>query len=300
MVLPRDCPSPAEPAKALGQRTSLAVGGTPAQTFAPGSAVEAARLVRWLRHTGMRWRVLGGGFNLLADDGPLDGAVIATHRLKGWTVRPDRVTVGAGESFPSLVRRSIAWGLPGVPGCPGIPGQVGGVVAMNAGGRHGCVADALHAVDWVAPDGTRIHRVVRPGDLGYRRSRFQGGIVTAATFRRDPGLSTAAAQALFDEALAWKKATQPLGARSAGCIFKNPPGTRSAGALIDAAGLKGHRIGGARISPRHANFIENVEAATAADVHALIRDVQARVAAHAGVELELEVQVWNDRVDVPS
>jgi UDP-N-acetylmuramate dehydrogenase len=129
--------------------------------------------------------------------------------------------------------------------------------------------------------------------MGYRTSCFLGAaVVVAATFRRDPALDRDAERRRYLEAAAWKRATQPLSAASAGCVFKNPPGGRSAGALIDAAGLKGERVGGAMVSPVHANYIVNDGGATFADVETLVGRIRERVAAVAGVLLELEVQVW--------
>lgn len=280
---------------ALGTRTSLRVGGRPDFLFEPETEAEAASIVRACRAAGIRLRHLGGGYNLLVRDGPLRGAVLATRRLRWTEVGDDLVRVGAGNSFQRLVKDAIELGIRGLPGCPGIPGSVGGVVFMNAGGRFGSVADALAEVTYLDEHGELRQRVIEPGDLGYRTSRFQGCLVTGAAFRRDPSFTPSEARALYAEAMAWKRETQPLAARSAGCIFKNPDGPegpRSAGRLIDAAGLKGLQVGGARVSPVHANFIENVGDATAADVHALIVRIQRAVHAQFGVELELEVRTW--------
>lgn len=276
----------------LERHTSLAVGGAPEFLFEPTTEVEAAAIVRRLARDGVPWRVLGGGFNLLVRERVVRGAVLATRRLLGWDEQQDVVWVGAGVPFPSVVKRAPALGIPGISGCPGIPGCVGGIVAMNAGGRFGSVVDGLHAVRYVDPEGHRRLRVIRPGDMRYRDTRFLGCVVTAAGFRREPTLDAAEARALYNEALTWKKATQPLGARSAGCIFKNPADGRSAGQLIDAAGCKGWREGSARVSPIHANFIETLGDGDANDVLRLIERVRAHVRDHAGVTLELEVEVW--------
>ncbi|MDJ0973040.1 MAG: UDP-N-acetylmuramate dehydrogenase [Planctomycetota bacterium] len=282
-------------APALGTRTSLRVGGRPDFLFEPETEAEAEAVVRHCRDAGVRLRYLGGGYNLLVRDGPIRGAVLATRRLQFLEITDTQVRVGAGNSFPGLVKTAIELGIPGLPGCPGIPGTVGGVVFMNAGGRFGSVADALVEVTYLDPEGASSRRVIEAGDLGYRTSRFDGCLVTGATFRRDPAFTQEAAQALYDDAMKWKRETQPLSAKSAGCIFKNPDGPegpRSAGRLIDEAGLKGAQIGGARVSPVHANFIENTGDATAADVHALIVKIQRTVFAAFGVELELEVKTW--------
>jgi UDP-N-acetylmuramate dehydrogenase len=280
---------------ALAARTSLGVGGRPRHLLEPSTEAECAAIVSACRAAALPFWPLGAGCNLLVDDGDLPGVVIATRRLRHWHVLPDRVEVGAGRSFPALVRRAADLGLPGLSGCPGIPGSVGGVVVMNAGGRFGHVADALLEVWGVDPDGGVFRRAVRDGDLGYRQSVFEGSVVTGAVFRRDPALDPDAQRTLFEEALAWKRATQPLSAASAGCIFRNPTGAgagRSAGWWIEQAGLKGRRVGGAMVSPVHANFIVNAGGASARDVHGLIELVRAEVRAAHGVELELEVRTW--------
>jgi UDP-N-acetylmuramate dehydrogenase len=268
------------------------VGGRPRWLFEPESTAACAEVLRACRARDVPVLVLGGGCNLLVREGDLAVAVVATRRLRRFDVHPDRVEVGAGNGFPDLVRRSIDLGVPGLPGCPGIPGSVGGVVCMNAGGRFGSVADALIEVRGLELDGRPFRRAVGPEDLGYRSSPFAGSLVTEAVFRRDPDASPAEAAELNRRALASKRASQPLSARSAGCMFRNPPGGRSAGRLIEEAGLKGRCVGGAMVSPRHANFIVNTGGATADDVHALICEVRAAVQAAHGVALELEVRLW--------
>jgi UDP-N-acetylmuramate dehydrogenase len=295
MVSPTDFADASRRATSLARRTSFRIGGTPEYLFEPTTEEEAGVVIAACRRRGVPLRVLGGGCNLLVADGRLEGAVLATSGIRFERVHEDRVEVGAGGSFPSLVARSADLRVPGLSGCPGIPGTVGGVVAMNAGGRFGSVGDAVVEVRGFDERGERFVRRVEPGDFRYRSSAFQGTVVTSAVFRRDPALDVDAARRLFAEASAWKRATQPLSAASAGCVFKNPAGTplpSSAGALIDGAGLKGERAGRAVVSPLHANFIVNEGGASFADVLALIERVRARVAAKDGVALDLEVKVW--------
>ena len=279
----------------LADRTSLGVGGRPEQYYEPSSEAEASVLLARLARERIPVRILGGGCNLLPRDDVLPGAVVSSKQLRAFAVYGDRVVVGAGASFPSLVRRSIELRIPGLPGCPGIPGSVGGVVFMNAGGRFGTVSDALIAVRGLSLRGRPFEHPVHVGDFGYRRNSLGPCFVTAAVFRRDPSLDPDMLQGLFDEAMAWKRQTQPLSSASAGCMFKNPDGPtgpRSAGRLIDDAGCKGLRVGDAMVSPQHANFIVNTGQATAGDVHALIAEVKRRVWEACRVRLELEVQVW--------
>lgn len=279
----------------LARHTSLRVGGRAEWVFEPRSPAEAAAVLGACHRLGVPVRFLGGGFNLLVADADLPGAVVLTRRLRHRRLLPDRVEVGAGESFPRLVNEAADLSIPVLSGLPGIPGSVGGVVCMNAGGRHGCVGEALLAVEALTPEGRPVRRRVGPGDFGYRTSAFEGLLITRAVFRRAP-LDAAAARRLQAEALAHKRRTQPLGAASAGCIFRNPDGPggpRAAGRLIEEAGLKGAREGGAVVSGTHANFIVNEGGATAAQVRALIERVRTAVRARHGVALELEVRCWD-------
>jgi len=293
VVWPRDFASAGERAGALSARTSFRIGGAPEYLFEPATEEEAGEVVRACRARGVPLRVLGGGCNLLVAEGRIEGAVLATSRLRFEHVLNDRVVVGAGVPFPGLVARSADLGIPHLSGCPGIPGCVGGIVAMNAGGRFGHVADALVEVAGFDLDGRPFRRRIEPGDMGYRSSAFLGRtVVTSASFLRDPALDKDAARLRLVEASAWKRATQPLSAASAGCVFKNPGAGASAGALIDRLGLKGERVGDAVVSAVHANFIVNEGGAGFDDVEALIGRVRERARAAAGVDLELELQVW--------
>ncbi|MDF1701593.1 MAG: UDP-N-acetylmuramate dehydrogenase [Planctomycetota bacterium] len=292
MVLPSDFADAQTRAVHLARRTSLGVGGTPRWLFEPEDQAACVQIVRLCLAHGVPLLVLGGGCNLLVEDGRIEAAVIATKRMRTFEVHEDRVVVGAGNGFPDLVRRSLHLGIPGLPGCPGIPGSVGGVVFMNAGGRFGSVSDALIEVEGVDTQGQPFRQTIHPGDLGYRSSPFRGSIVTGAAFKRDPAWTPERSAALYHKAMDWKRESQPLAARSAGCMFKNPSEGISAGRLIDDAQLKGLRVGGAMVSTQHANFIVNIGDATAADVQSLIEQVRTRVRAVHGVDLELEVEVW--------
>ncbi len=289
-------PSVFEPARLsappLATRTSLKIGGRPELFFEPETRDEAAEIIRALREQGVPIHFLGGGYNVLVRDGVLPGAVITSRRLTYTRRERDCVVVGAGISFPRLVRNAAAWHIPTISGCPGIPGQVGGVIAMNAGGRFGCVSDALLAVEGVDDEGNPFDVAVDGSAFGYRTSPFLGCFITGATFRRLPSFDESEARARFQEAMAWKRVTQPLNVASAGCMFKNPAPSLSAGRLIEAAGLKGERVGGAQVSDLHANFIVNRGNATAEDVWRLVRRIQERVEETSSIALELEVRTW--------
>jgi UDP-N-acetylmuramate dehydrogenase len=201
------------------------------------------------------------------------------------------VHAAAGVDFPRLVRQSLEQGLVGLENLAGIPGTVGGAIRMNAGGRHGCIGQYVHVVRLLGRDGQAVTRSAGEMGFGYRTSNVNGYVVTGVTLQLQPG-NHEAAMARFRAIWNEKYSTQPpVSAKSAGCVFKNPPG-HAAGKLIDEAGLKGCRRGAAEISPQHANFILAHPGATAQNVLDLIALAQARVRSAAGIELELEIEIW--------
>ena len=164
-------------------RTSRGIGGVADWFFEPDDAVLAGEIFTACRARGVPVRVLGGGYNLLVADGPLEGAVLSTARLRHERVHDDRVEVGAGSSFATLVRRAAELRIPVLSGCPGIPGSVGGIVSMNAGGRFGAAGDALLEVEGYEADGTHFRRVVAPADLGYRPEvSFEDGLARTVAY----------------------------------------------------------------------------------------------------------------------
>lgn len=249
-------------------------------------------------------RVLGDGANLLVEDGGIGELVLDMRGLRGVDFESTgRVVALAGSDLPRLVVESVRRGLGGLEGLGGIPGTVGGAVMMNAGGAFGQIADsvaAVHALD------RRGRSVVMPRemiDFGYRRSGLRGLVVVRVEFDLRPG-DPAALRLRLKDVMAYKKASQPMSERSAGCAFKNPvletglegigeAGARvSAGMLIDRAGCKGLARGTARVSPVHGNFLTAAAGGLAGDVIGLMAEVQKRVMERFGVELEPEVVVW--------
>ena len=233
------------------------------------------------------FRVLGGGSNLLVADTGVPERVVRLGRsyadTRALTAGGD-AWVGAATPLPGLVRRARTLGLSGLEGVLGVPAQLGGAIVMNAGTRFGEIGDVLQEVELML-DG-RVERVAA-GELGlaYRRSALPpGAVVLRARLRL--AASTPERVAHAEAAVDAARRGQPK-ARSAGCAFKNPPGD-AAGRLIDAAGLKGTRVGDAMIAHEHANFVINLGAATAADVLGLLRHVQAQVV----VPLEIEWRRW--------
>jgi UDP-N-acetylmuramate dehydrogenase len=240
--------------------------------------------------------LLGNGSNLLAPDDGVRGTVVRLGAaFRSTDVVADdgdavRLRVGAGLPNAVLLARLAKLGLGGAGSLAGVPGTVGGAVAMNAGTVLGEIADALDAVEGLdATGGTRaIARAALP--MAYREGGLpEGFIVTAATLRLSRG-AFAEEQAHIAHHLARRKATQPLDLPSCGSTFRNPPGD-AAGRLIEAAGLKGHTVGAAQISPKHANFIVNLGGARASDVMACIRAAWSGVRERCGVTLVPEVHV---------
>jgi UDP-N-acetylmuramate dehydrogenase len=259
----------------------------------PREEGELAAVLRRCKEHGIAWRVLGRGANVLVRDAGFDGAVIHLTGPAWETIRfkPPLVRAAGGVDFPRLVRDTLERGLVGLENLAGIPGTVGGAVRMNAGGRHGYIAQFVREARLVGAEGQIQTRSAEQLHFGYRTSGLNGCIVTAATLELANGDRVAALDR-FRQLWNEKYASQPpLSARSAGCIFKNPPG-HTAGRLIDQAGLKGRRCGEAEISPRHANFIVAHPGATAQNVLDLIALSRERVHSATGIELELEVEIW--------
>ncbi len=261
----------------LARLTTLGVGGE-AEVWTVETLADLKQA------TQAPYRVLGNGSNLLVSDAGIPERVIRlagefaewSPDLSGW--------VGAGVLVPSLLQASVRLGLSGLEGLHGVPAQVGGAVKMNAGTRFGEMAGALELVE-VFHDG-RLYWY-KPSELGFRYRHSQlpeGGIVTRVRLKLSPsGEEVVRAKiALVDAA----RKGQPK-RKSAGCAFKNPPGD-SAGRLIDAKGLKGSTIGKAMISHEHGNFLVNLGGATAAEMYALIRKVQAIL------PLEVEWEIWGE------
>lgn len=264
----------------LAELTTLRVGG-PAEVWDVGD-VAAARDA-----TAEPFRAIGAGSNLLVADDGVDGRVVRLGRgfddVRRFGDAAD-VWLGAATPLPGLVRRAQKAGLSGLEGLLGVPAVLGGAVAMNAGTRFGEVSDVLQEVE-VLVDGAVERMAAEALDLRYRHARLpDGALLLRARLRLTASTPDRVAEAM--RAVDAARKGQPKN-KSAGCAFKNPAGD-SAGRLIDAAGLKGLRVGDAMISHEHGNFVVNLGRATAADVLALIREVQARV----GASLELEWRRW--------
>lgn len=276
----------------MAEFTSIGVGGEVKSVFRPDSIDSLGRLLKDLRKAGYRPRVIGGGANLVAGPGPFLDPIILTRGIRhGPLFEQERVRAGCGVALKRLVRACVAQGLGGLEFAEGIPGTVGGTVFMNAGSYGGQMSDVVREVSVLDESGTCRRRIVAAQDFAYRQSPFtRDDVIVEAVFE----LQRADARRLEEQVK--KNAqrriqSQPPGERSAGCIFKNPPGD-SAGRLVDALGLKGISVGGASVSKAHGNFIVNRGDATPSDVLALIDLVKSKVREGSGVVLEEEVDIW--------
>ncbi|MFZ4516230.1 MAG: UDP-N-acetylmuramate dehydrogenase [Acidimicrobiia bacterium] len=236
--------------------------------------------------------VIGRGSNLLvADRGFLGLVVVLDGEFEAIHIEGERVVAGGAVPLPVLARRVAAAGLGGLEFYVGIPGSVGGAVRMNAGGHGATTAEVLEAatvIDLAAgTDAAATPRGADALEFGYRHSNLAASaVVTQATFRGVPD-DPDAVNARLEEIVRWRRTHQPGGA-NAGSVFRNPPDD-SSGRLIEAAGAKGLRVGGAAVSEKHANFIQAEAGATAQDVCDLVRAVQARVRDAFGIDLETEI-----------
>ncbi|MEZ6196049.1 MAG: UDP-N-acetylmuramate dehydrogenase [Planctomycetota bacterium] len=275
----------------LAESSYYRIGGRARAFLEPRDAGETAALVAALARAGEPWRVLGGGANVLMDDADHDEPIVHPSRLRGRVEDGELVRVGAGESFPRLVADVAREGREGLETLAGIPGQVGGICAMNAGGRHGEFADRVVRVQVATTDGELRWLARDEVGFGYRHTDLPAGVVTAVELRLPFASDPEAVRGRAAEILRRKKETQPLRLPSSGCVFANPEGG-SAGRLIDELGLKGRRVGDAEISPLHGNFIVNLGAARYAEVLALIDEIEAEAASRRGIALRREIRVW--------
>jgi UDP-N-acetylmuramate dehydrogenase len=275
---------------ALSRYTTLGAGG-PAKAFArPESIEELEEALGWARERDLRVATIGLGSNLLVADEGFDGLVLKLGgALAEARVEGERMLAGGGAANAVCLHRTRAAGLGGFEFACAIPGTIGGGVWMNAGAYGSdwaAILDRALVVDEQGP------RWVTPAELGlsYRHSELRHGQVVAhAEFTLAP-LPEVQIKANVARLQTLRKAAQPTNKRTFGSVFKNPEHELSAGRMIEACGLKGHRVGGAQISPQHANFIENADGARAADAIALMEEARRRAHEQFGIELVHEVE----------
>jgi UDP-N-acetylmuramate dehydrogenase len=287
----------------LSRLTTIRTGGA-AELFARvGTLLELERLLAWAAAEGVQVGVVGSGSNLLVADQGVTGLVVKLDKeLSKIELQGTRMQCGAGARLPSVSARAAQAGLSGIEFGVNIPGTVGGAIRMNANAYGGELARVLEWVDVVSREGTE-RRSPDSLDFSYRRSNLgPGEVVARASFALREDRSEAVKATLADMRRRRKEA-QPSGIKTFGSTFKNPNDpraeNRTAGQLLEAAGCRGLRVGGAGFSSKHANFVENHGDATTADVVALMAEGRRRVREEFGIELEPEVQALGP-VEFPS
>ena len=296
-------PAAAQPDFPLGRLTTVRTGGAADWFARPATEGELSELLAWAREEALALGTVGSGSNLLVADAGFRGLAI---KLDGELTRiareGERLVCGGGARLPSASAKAAGWGLAGIEFGVNIPGTAGGAVKMNANAYGGQLAEVLEWVDVATAAG--IDRRV-PEQLGfaYRSSNLEPGeVVARVSFRLRPD-DPAAIRARLEEMRGRRREAQPSGIKTFGSTFKNPEDERaegrSSGQLLEAAGCRGLRHGGARFSEKHANFVENTGEATTADVLELMTEGRRRVHDRFGVVLEPEVQVLGE-VEWPS
>jgi UDP-N-acetylenolpyruvoylglucosamine reductase len=297
-VTAKDPPPGVQPDYPLARLTTIRTGGHGEWFARPDSPEALAELLAWATGEGIQVGVVGSGSNLLvADEGfrglvvKLDGS-LATIEQEG-----ERLLCGGGARLPQAAAFAARAGLTGLEFGVNIPGTVGGAVKMNANAYGGDLARVLEWVEITSPSGTSRRE---PGELGFRYRRSNLGpdeIVARASFALSPA-EPASVKATLAEMRAQRREAQPSGIKTFGSTFVNPEDPRadgrSAGQLLDAAGCRGLAVGGARLSPKHANFVENTGKATTADILAVMAAARRKVHERFGVVLEPEVQILGE------
>jgi len=286
----------------LARYSTYRIGG-PATVLLPSSAEDVATAIRMAHEAGVPWFALGLGSNILLPDEGLDALVVRLGKgLDRLESDGDRWVVGAGLPAPLAARRTAAAGYAGLHIFVGVPGTVGGGVYMNAGCHGGDWSEVVESVTVVDEAGRDSVLPRSEVPFTYRRSGLDGRVVVEAAVRlrreEQPRLDEQ-----INEMFEWRQSGTPFNQPCCGSVFKNPAGPswkreggpRTAGQLIEAAGLKGFRVGAAEVSPMHANYFVNTGGATAADVRGLIEKVQQRVETEFGALLEPEVKVIGRR-----
>ncbi len=276
----------------LAPHTWYRIGGPARWFLQPRTPEELQQAAQRCSEEGIRFYVLGLGANLLVSDNGVDGAVFRLDAEHWRRVRYDRnmVEAGAGVDMQKLLLRTVRQGLAGIECLAGIPGTLGGGVRMNAGGKFGDLGAVVSRVQVMDSAGVIFERMKDDLVFDYRSTNITAPFILGATLEleeEEPRTIMERTKQIW----MFKRNTQPLNTKNAGCIFKNPRGL-SAGALIDQAALKGLRVGGAEVSAKHANFIVAHPGCTSDDVLKLIKIVQEKVYDKQQVHLETEVRIW--------
>lgn len=278
----------------MSRHTTFRIGGPARYFISPAGEEDLAAVLRVCREKRIPWRILGNGSNLLVSDSGCEGAVISTEGFCRGQVEGSEVRAGAGLLLSRAAHLALEHSLTGMEFAAGIPGSAGGALVMNAGAYGSEMKNILKEARVMTPDGDVLVLQAEELELGYRTSCIpsKGYIVLEAVFGLASG-DHAAIEAQMKDLAARRKEKQPLEYPSAGSTFKRPAGY-FAGRLIQDAGLRGYKVGGAQVSEKHCGFVINSGAATAADVMGLCGHVKETVKASFGVELEMEVKRWGE------
>ena len=276
----------------LARRTWYGLGGPADYFIRPNNTEQLKQVVQRCNENSIPMHVMGFGSNLLVSDSGVRGAVIKLEAEQFSQVEFDdrEVTAWAGAELSKLVLTCVEKGLSGIETLTGIPGSVGGAVKMNAGGNFGDFGAAVETVALMDGTGTVFEKSKPELEFDYRQTNITAKFILNARLKLNAG-DPEQIMRTVKEIWIYKKNSQPLNTKNSGCIFKNPRGI-SAGALIDRAGLKGMKIGGATVSEKHANFIIAESGCTSSDVMKLIETVRKTVKDQFDVELELEIEIW--------
>jgi UDP-N-acetylmuramate dehydrogenase len=277
----------------LSRHTWYGLGGAADYFIRPKTVEQLKEVVQRCNENNIGIYVMGFGSNLLINDDGLRAAVI---KLEGDEFAKEQfdgehVTAWAGVELSRLVLSCVQKGLSGLEALTGIPGSIGGAVRMNAGGSFGDIGAAVETVSLMDNDGNVFEKSKPELMFDYRRANITAKFILNATLNLGSG-DPEQIMRTVKEIWIYKKNNQPLNTKNSGCIFKNPRGV-SAGALVDRAGLKGLQIGAAVVSEKHANFIIAQEGCKSRDVMRLIDAIKQRVNEQFGVELELEIEIWD-------
>jgi len=277
----------------LAKSTWYGLGGLADYFIRPQSLEQLSEAAKRCNENGVAIRVMGFGSNLLVGDKGVRGAVIKldSESFSQVQFEGEMLTAGAGADLSKLVLTCVQKGLSGIEALTGIPGSIGGAVRMNAGGNFGDIGSSVEKVTLMDGNGGIFEKSKQELVFDYRSMNITAKFILGAQLKlnaADPNVILR----MVKEIWIYKKNTQPLNTKNAGCIFKNPRGV-FAGALIDRAGLKGFRIGGAVISEKHANFIIAEKGCKSSDVMGVIETAKQKVKEQFDVDLELEIEIWN-------
>jgi len=276
----------------MAKYTWYRIGGPARWFIQPNSVEELQETVRRCAESNIRIYVLGLGANVLISDDGIAGAVfrLDSEFFRKVQIKKNQLEVGAGTDMQKLLLRSIRQGLSGIECLAGIPGTMGGGIRMNAGGKFGDIGSIVHSIQVMDSHGNIYQRLKDDLVFDYRTTNISATFILGATLdleEEEPERILRKTKEIW----MYKRNTQPLNTKNAGCIFKNPRGL-SAGALIDQAGLKGMRVGGAEISTKHANFVIAHPGCTANDILSTIKLIREKVFDRNQIHLESEVQIW--------